>query len=290
MLKHKTVHLLRPLKSTFESALKKNIHNLGEQGVLKQACSYALLNNGKRIRPLIVMMVAKALNKNYNVLEPSLCVEYFHTASIIADDMPCMDDDDTRRCKPSLHKKFGEATALLTSYALISAGYKKVSDSAKKFEEQNKTLGITSQKVCIFALEEISRFSGIDGAIGGQYLDLNPQKKDVHEANEIIYKKTITLFEIAFVFGWIFGGGDAKDIPCVREVAYHFGRCFQVADDLRDYKKDGDGINMAEILGQGRALDIFHEEISFFEVKIKKLGLLSPEFLQTTSFLKSYAS
>lgn len=282
--------LLVPLKETFETFLERNIPRLGDQNTLRDACEYALLNGGKRIRPIIVMMVCRALGNNLDVLEACLSVEYFHTASLIADDLPCMDNDDFRRSKPALHKKYGEAVALLASYALISAGYEKIFQSVQVLSKQKAPFCDRANKVCVIALDAATRCAGISGATGGQYKDLFSQVKTFEEALDVIYKKTVTLFEIAFVFGWLFGGGDIEKVEEIRDTAYHFGMAFQIADDLDDMDQDKqDSLNLGHLLGEEKAREKFNEEIEAFCLKMKKLEMLSPEFLQTVDLIKNYA-
>ena len=240
--------LLKPLKKNFEIFLQKNIFLLGNQSKLCDACEYALMNGGKRVRPLIVMMVANAIGKKWNVLEACLSVEYFHTASLIADDLPCMDNESFRRKKPALHKIHGETTALLASYALISAGYEKIFHAAQRMAKVSNH----SNKACVLALDVATQCAGISGAVGGQYQDLFSisNKISLKEVENVIYKKTVALFEIAFIFGWIFGGGKFEDIEAVRKAAYHFGMAFQVWDDIEDIEQDGqNSINIAHMLG-----------------------------------------
>lgn len=282
--------LLVPLKETFETFLKRNIPRLGDQNTLRDACEYALSNGGKRIRPIIVMMVCRALANNLDVLEACLSVEYFHTASLIADDLPCMDNDDFRRSKPALHKKYGEAVALLASYALISAGYEKIFQSVQVLSKQKAPFCDRANEVCVIALDAATRCAGISGATGGQYKDLFSQVKTFEEALDVIYKKTVTLFEIAFVFGWLFGGGDVEKVEEIRDAAYHFGMAFQIADDLDDMDQDKqDSLNLGHILGKEKAREKFNEEIEAFCLKMKKNRMLSPEFLQAVDLIKNYA-
>ena len=282
--------LLKPLKETFETFLKNNIFRLGDQNKLRDACEYALLNGGKRIRPLIVMMTAGALDNKLNVLEACLSVEYFHTASLIADDLPCMDNDDFRRSNPSLHKSYGETVALLASYALISAGYEKIFQSVQVLSKQKEPFRERANETCVIALDSAVRGAGISGAVGGQYKDLFPENKSLEEVLDVIYKKTVTLFEIAFVFGWIFGGGDLKAVERVRDAAYHFGMAFQIADDLGDMDQDSEGsLNIGLILGKEKAYSLFEEEVEMFIQKLIKLGLMTPEFQQTIDLLIYHA-
>ena len=105
---------LRALKGRIKKNLRAGIEKMGEKGVLRDACEYALLNGGKRFRPMIVLMTAEALHHGLDVMPVALSVEYFHTASLIIDDLPCMDNDDFRRGKPSLHKCFPKSIPSLT--------------------------------------------------------------------------------------------------------------------------------------------------------------------------------
>src|ERR1700722_633886 len=104
--------ILKPYQQQIEQKLQESIEQLGAKSKLRDACEYALLNGGKRFRPILVIMIANALGKKFDVTSAALAVEFFHTASLIADDLPCMDDDDERRSKPTLHKVYGEGTAL----------------------------------------------------------------------------------------------------------------------------------------------------------------------------------
>ena len=236
------------------------------------------------------MMTAGALDNKLNVLEACLSVEYFHTASLIADDLPCMDNDDFRRSNPSLHKSYGETVALLASYALISAGYEKIFQSVQVLSKQKEPFRERANETCVIALDSAVRGAGISGAVGGQYKDLFPENKSLEEVLDVIYKKTVTLFEIAFVFGWIFGGGDLKAVERVRDIAYHFGMAFQIADDLGDMDQDGeDSLNIGLILGKEKAYSLFEEEVEMFIQKLIKLGLMTPEFQQTIDLLIYHA-
>src|SRR5262245_27795239 len=94
------IHILTPYKQLIENGLQEQIEQIGPKSQLRDACEYALLNGGKRFRPALVLMIAKALGYETNVFPAAMGIEFFHTASLIADDLPCMDDDDKRREKP----------------------------------------------------------------------------------------------------------------------------------------------------------------------------------------------
>jgi geranylgeranyl diphosphate synthase type II len=112
--------MLQGYQKLIVSKIEENLPAFGPKSKLRDACEYALMNGGKRLRPAIVFMTAEALGFEVDVTQAALSIEYFHTASLVADDLPCMDDDDERRSKPSVHKAFGESEAILVSYALIA--------------------------------------------------------------------------------------------------------------------------------------------------------------------------
>lgn len=253
----------------------------GEKTKLRDACEYALTNGGKRFRPLIVMMIAEALGHGLDVSHAALSVEFFHTASLIADDLPCMDNEDERREKPTLHKIYGETIALLASYALITAAFEKIHRNAMALRESREPFASYSDTACRIALENAAYCSGIMGATGGQFLDLFPPAFNLETVKQVIYKKTVTLFEVSFVFGWVFGGGDLNLLDQVKKTAYHLGMAFQIADDISDMQQDEKNsaeMNMARFLGKERALFVFEEEMRQLRYNLKELGINTPSF------------
>ena len=271
-------------KKQFEEELEAHMDLFGPPTVLREACHYALLNGGKRFRPIIVFMMAKALGKKLSVVFSAMAVEFFHTASLVADDLPCMDDDDLRRNKPSVHKVFGETTALLATYGLIAAGYQCISLNAQALHAKTQA----NDQVCALAVENASLNTGLLGATGGQYLDIFPPGQTEEEIREILQKKTVSLFEIAFVMGWLFGGGDPQRLPEVKQAALHFGMAFQLADDIDDMEQDrqkGSLGNFAVAFGKERALQVFYAEIEAFREVLQALQLSSPELKELELFL-----
>jgi geranylgeranyl diphosphate synthase type II len=269
--------------SKIESSIENTIKNMGRNSSLVEACRYALTSGGKRIRPILTILVSKGIGKNKNVMPAALSVEFFHTASLIADDLPCMDDDDFRRGKASLHKAFDESTALLASYTLIALGYEGIYLNSLQMPECG---GLVTQK----ALEVASRCAGIRGATMGQYLDLFPPEVSWSSLLEIIEKKTISLFQLSFAFGWIFGGGDLNHLHNVEEAAYNLGLAFQVADDLVDFQQDQSKPNAAHFLGKHNAQKLVEEKLYQFEEKLKYLEIWSNEFKEAAESVKNMAS
>lgn len=263
--------LLDPYKRQIEQKLQHSIPHLFPDHPLRNACEYALLNGGKRFRPALVLMIAEALGYGQDVNEAALGIEFFHTASLIADDLPCMDNDQERRNRPTLHCVYGESIALLTTYALISAGYACLAKNTcvlSPFLPQREEL-------CRLAVENVSYNTGARGATGGQLLDLAPPPLSLSVLKDIIHKKTGTLFEISFVFGWIFGGGDLKQLDLIKKSAAHFGLAFQIADDLGDQEQDAarSSLNFANYCGKEKAREIFHAEMQDFNRSLGELKL-----------------
>lgn len=263
--------ILQPYQLRINSRLKDLINGLGGPKTLKEACSYALTNGGKRFRPSLVLMIANAIDPKREAVDAALSIECFHTASLIADDLPCMDDDDERRNKPSVHKVYGESTALLTSYALISEGYACLVRNIKLLKAD--TIGT-------LAFENVTYNTGIQGATGGQLYDLYPPDPSLETLLQIHQMKTSALFEIAFVLGWLFGGGDSKLLPEVKKASAHFGLAFQIADDFEDLEQDqlqGNFVNIALMKGKVEASTLFKSEIEALKVDLKKLNLFTKE-------------
>lgn len=268
--------ILEPYRQLIEQGIHDHIEQLGPESPLREACRYALLNGGKRFRPALVLMIAKALGYNVNAFQAALGIEFFHTASLIADDLPCMDNDDERRNKPTLHRVYGESVALLSTYALISAGYHCLAKNAQEVKQSQHPLAHQSDTLCVLALENVSYNTGLWGATGGQYLDLSPPNLSLSILREVIHKKTVTLFEISFVLGWIYGGGNLEQLPLIKKCASHFGMAFQFADDLDDMAQDqlhGHSLNIANVCGKAQAMQMFHEEIEQFNLIMKELEL-----------------
>lgn len=279
--------LLRKYQKRFEGKLEKYISEMGEKTRLRDACEYALLSGGKRLRPMLVMMVAEALGNQLDVTQAALSVEFFHTASLIADDLPCMDNDDERRSLPSLHKAFDEGIALLASYTLIASGYDGIYQNGQTMKQDPK-FGVKANDATIGCLEIATRCAGIFGATNGQFLDLYPPDRELATIEKIILQKTVTLFQICFAFGWLFGGGDKDRIKEVEQTAYHLGVAFQIADDLQDDRQDASQqseVNIAFVLGREKALERFQNEILLFEQGLKTLGIWNGEFEETVDLL-----
>ena len=267
-LKQSFVNVFAPYKTRVEQAMLNDLRSWNDGTELQKACEYVLMNGGKRWRPAVVLVIADAIGRGRDALKAALAVEYFHSASLVVDDLPCMDNEEERRGKPVAHLVYGEATSLLVSYALIAEGYKAICQNAHEAEN--------AEAVRHEALINVTENMGIHGVTGGQYLDLYPPKLDEENVLEVLRKKTVALYEVAFVLGWLFGGGALEKLPVVKRAAHHFGMAFQIADDFGDVEQDAlneRAINLATVCGKKRAEEVFHVELAGYRQAIKELSL-----------------
>ncbi len=193
-----------------------------------RAVRYSLLNSGKRIRPILLLefyRICGGLDDcAYNF---AAAIEMIHTYSLIHDDLPCMDDDDIRRGKPSCHKQYGEATALLAGDALLT----------EAFGTAAKTIGIPEDRV-VRALSLLSSCAGISGMVGGQVMDLDGERREVtSEEVLMMYRlKTGALLKASAAIGCILAGADEEKIAAACVYGEKLGLAFQLVDDILDYE------------------------------------------------------
>ena len=186
--------------------------------LIHKAMRYAVFPGGKRIRPVITIASFEICGGKGNKILPVACaMELIHTYTLIHDDLPCMDNDDYRRGKPSCHKKFDEATALLAGDGLLTLGFQLLGEAG------NSDI-----------VNEVAKAIGSMGTIGGQVADIIPGKKDL---DYITSRKTGMLFETAARAGAIFKNVDSKYLNAVGNFAKYIGFTFQLIDDLLD--RDG---------------------------------------------------
>ena len=196
---------------------------------LLQALRYSVLDGGKRLRPILVLASAEAVGGDSQVAMPAACaIELIHTFSLIHDDLPCMDDDDLRRGKPTSHKVFGEAIALLAGDALFALAF-----------EMLMTLRTEHAKVRACALE-IAQASGLHGMVGGQVADMELSRRQatLDDVRAVHRRKTGALIQASTTVGGIIGGGSDQQIEALRQYGGAIGMAFQIQDDILDVTGD----------------------------------------------------
>lgn len=193
-----------------------------------EAIKYSLMAGGKRIRPVLTLAVCEMFGCEVEKAIPFACaIEFIHVGSLIHDDLPCMDDDDLRRGKPSCHVKYDEATAVLAGDGLFFSAFEILS-FAKKFG-----VGETS---ILKACNLLSKMSGIDGMVGGQVIDMFIEKNGANEqVVEIMQqRKTAALIQAACCLGGIAAEANEKYFDVLNRYAVALGLAFQICDDVLD--------------------------------------------------------
>ncbi len=196
---------------------------------VKKAMRYSLLSGGKRIRPILLLEFHKLCGGNVkDALKFAAALEMIHTYSLIHDDLPCMDNDDMRRGKPSCHKAFSEDTALLAGDALLTLAF---SVSAKTD---------LPPELSLRAVAFLADMAGPDGMVGGQVMDLAFEKSgaDAEDLTSMYLKKTSCLLVAASVCGAILAGANETEIENAKEYAESLGLAFQIIDDILDCTAD----------------------------------------------------
>ena len=195
-----------------------------------QAMKYSLLSGGKRIRPILLLeFYALCGGMGGSALNFAAALEMIHTYSLIHDDLPCMDNDDMRRGRPSCHKAFGEDTALLAGDALLTLAFKTAAETA----------GIPADRV-LKAIAVLAENAGISGMVGGQVEDLAFEKSGatIEQLRGMYLKKTSCLLSAGAVCGSILAGADEEELKYAAEYAEKLGLAFQIIDDILDCTSD----------------------------------------------------
>lgn len=203
------------------------------QKTLINAARYSLSAGGKRLRPALVMEFCRVCGGEPDTALPVACaIEMTHTFSLIHDDLPCMDDDDMRRGKPSCHKAFGEAAAVLAGDALAIMPYEIIADAGIR----NRLNPDASLKI----IKLLSELSGFYGMTGGQIIDLENEGKKVPEAIilEMYRMKTGALLEFCCRAGCIAAGAGAAEQLAAGSFGQRLGLAFQITDDILDLTAD----------------------------------------------------
>ncbi len=195
------------------------------QQTLFEAMRYSLLAGGKRLRPVMVYDFCRMCAGDWeNASAFGAAVEMIHTYSLIHDDLPAMDNDDLRRGRPTNHKVYGEATAILAGDALLTAAFAQLAKAPYSSEAK------------IRAVSTLADCAGELGMVGGQVLDIDSEKRACTEREilNIQYRKTGALIRAACVLGVIAGGGTPEQEDAAAVFANHLGLAFQIRDDMLD--------------------------------------------------------
>ncbi len=229
---------------------------------LIDAMKYTALGGGKRIRPFLVLETAQLVGGTLPtplLYQAACAIELIHCYSLVHDDLPSMDDDDLRRSKPTLHKAYDEATAILAGDALLTLAFETLS-----YPVENASLQLA-------LVQDLAKASGTSGMVQGQMLDLSAEGRFENQLNTLDEKaiihlqslKTGALIKCAVRMGAIIGGANALQLQALDNYAENLGLAFQIADDLIDFEGD------AKIAGKATAKDAKKGKATF----VSLLGL-----------------
>jgi geranylgeranyl diphosphate synthase type II len=246
---------------------------------IHEAMRYSTFAGGKRLRGAFVIAVAEILGTDgERVLPAAAALEMIHTYSLIHDDLPAMDDDDYRRGKPTCHKVYGEAVAILAGDALLTLAFCTLSRLQEKGFEPGVVLRV---------IQEVGKAAGSQGLIGGQAVDLDSEGVKVSkETLEYIHNhKTGALFSASVRCGALLSGAGDEELQALSEYAKGFGLAFQITDDLLDLTGDQEllgkkpGSDLAKnkatfpgILGIGEAIKLAEDQVKKCQLSIARFG------------------
>lgn len=235
-------HLSR-LRRQVESALSSQLQAADWPQNLRDAVEYSLLAGGKRLRPVLVLLANELCGGSDELALPAACaIEMIHTYSLIHDDLPSMDNDDFRRGRPTSHKVFGEALAILAGDCLLTQAFEVLAaapvDPARRIE----------------LVRVLAAAAGGSGMVGGQILDLEAERSHAPDLNRVDHltrihtMKTGALIAAALELGAVCGNADRDSRQRLRQFGYNIGLAFQIADDLLDVT--GDDARLGKVTGR----------------------------------------
>ena len=216
---------------------------------IHQAMRYSVLAGGKRIRPILCLETARIFAADVSAaLHPACAIEFIHTYSLIHDDLPALDNDDLRRVKPTCHKKFGDATAILAGDALLTLAFETIGaapvDAARRVD----------------MVTEVATAAGtVNGMVGGQVADLEAEGRRIEpEMLEYIHRsKTAALIRASVTTGALCAGATAEDVARLRRFGESIGWAFQVTDDILDVEES------SAALGKTAGKDIAQQKATY---------------------------
>jgi len=227
--------LLEAEREQIEEALGRHLPREGEYPErIHEAIRYASLDGGKRLRPIITFAATEALGYDRaSVVKVACAIEFVHCCSLVLDDLPSMDDAETRRGRPTTHRAFGVATAILAADALLMHAFKLVA-------ENGVDVGAGGERLAA-AIRGLATAVGSFGMVGGQHVDLEAASRDRIDEQTLEYilsRKTGSLFAAAATIGGTLLGASESDLACLDRYARALGLAYQIVDDILDATGD----------------------------------------------------
>jgi len=223
-------------KMLVENQLRESVNQLKAPSVIKEAMLYSLEAGGKRIRPLLLFATLEAFGEQSEKgIHTAAAIEMIHTYSLIHDDLPSMDDDDLRRGKPTNHKVFGEALAILAGDALLTYSFQQIAETPEEFAGSDVKMKLVL---------ELAKAAGAQGMVGGQVADMQAEGKllTLEDLEYIHIHKTGKLLSYSVLAGAILANANNKQVELLTAFAHHLGLAFQIQDDILDLEGSEDKI------------------------------------------------
>lgn len=243
--------LSKEYKAVLEAEMVGYVKKMQAPDVVKEAMIYSLEAGGKRIRPMLVFAVLASFGAEIEKGIPAAAaIEMIHTYSLIHDDLPCMDDDDLRRGKPTNHKVFGEAVAVLAGDALLTYSFQVIAEMHHPDVTPEMKLEL---------IAEMSKSAGAEGMVGGQIADMEGESKQLtlEELEYMHEHKTGKILQASILSGAILAKASEEQREHLRKFAFHLGLAFQIRDDILDIE------GSEELLGKPVGSDVTNHKSTY---------------------------
>jgi len=299
--------------------IEKHILNPIQNSHLREIVEYSLID-GKRLRSILALIIGENTDSHKNIEKLVVCVELLHNASLIIDDMPCMDNDIYRRGKETVHYKYGQQKAqMLVNYfikkafQLLNENYHEIYNYIKENAEENqretshnKNKQLTDYSKTFLELNDnIIGNLGFMGAASGQFIDTCPMNKLLNEDSykqyyssiddilNLLHLKTTTFFEIGFIPAYLICNGNKENIPKLKEAVKYFGLAFQISDDFEDIEQDKNRLlgnynpNLICKYGKKESMKIYKQSITKFNCLMNELNITHVIIGEIINFLNN---
>ncbi|MCD6167698.1 MAG: polyprenyl synthetase family protein [Caldisericia bacterium] len=285
MMKEEFIEFLKQKKKIVDEELDRILERI-KTSPIYPAISYSIKSGGKRLRPVLLMASYSSFSEENEkkTLPFAVGIELIHTYSLIHDDLPAMDNADTRRGKPSLHKVFGEDLAILSGDALLTLAFEVMS-----------SVDTIKPELTLKCINEVAKNAGIEGMVGGQVMDVMTSPDETDE--ELIYyihsKKTGALIKTALKIGVILAERGEKEISVIEKFGEKVGLSYQILDDIEDARKgteDEDRLTFPKMFGIEKSKEIASNLLNEAQDVLKELSLKNNILFSFVEYLKSWLS
>jgi len=282
-MKEEFIEFLKQKKKIVDEELDRILERI-KTSPIYPAISYSIKSGGKRLRPVLLMASYSSFSEENErkTLPFAVGIELIHTYSLIHDDLPAMDNADTRRGKPSLHKVFGEDLAILSGDALLTLAFEVMS-----------SVDTIKPELTLKCINEVAKNAGIEGMVGGQVMDVmtSPDETDKELIYYIHSKKTGALIKTALKIGVILAERGEEEIAVVEKFGEKVGLSYQILDDIEDARKgteDKDRLTFPKMFGIEKSKEIASNLLNEAQDVLKELSLKNNILFSFVEYLKSW--